>query len=146
MRIGVDSSVLVAAIHANHPLHAVAVQWLVAALKRHELVVTHHTVLECYAVLTRLPGEWRISGDEAKRLLEGTIRNRMILAGYRPDWIWGAIEGMAERYVAGGRAYDAFVADLLKRSGCDAIATFNAAHFSDVASEFRILDPSRPEA
>jgi len=42
MKIGVDSSILVAGIHANHPLHAVAASWLISNIPLHELIVTHH--------------------------------------------------------------------------------------------------------
>ena len=52
MKIGIDSSVIVAGVHANHPRHAAAAQWLVQALTAHELIVCHHSVLESYAVLT----------------------------------------------------------------------------------------------
>ena len=53
--VGVDTSVMVAAVHANHPMHSAAARWLDAALGSHTVVVAHHSVLEAYAVLTRLP-------------------------------------------------------------------------------------------
>jgi len=144
MRIGVDSSVLVAAMHANHPLHAVAASWAVNTLDSDELVITHHTVLECYAVLTRLPGALRVTGDEARRLLEGTVRANMTVADFRPDWMWDLIDWMSGRHVAGGRSYDAFAFDVLRRAGVERFATFNTAHFRDLDPKILLVDPSSP--
>ena len=56
MNIGVDSNVIVAGVHANHPYHALAANWLVQNLAEHQLMAAHYSVLESYAVLTRLPG------------------------------------------------------------------------------------------
>ena len=50
MTFGVDTSVLVAAVHANHPRHFAASAWLDAAFSSHEVVVAHHSVIEAYAV------------------------------------------------------------------------------------------------
>lgn len=87
MKISVDGSVLVAAVHANHPLHVVAADWLATRMAEDELWVTHHAVLETYAVLTRLPGPLRVTGDEARMLLDRTVRPHLRLAGFEPDWI-----------------------------------------------------------
>ncbi len=82
MKIGVDSSILVAGIHANQPLHAVAASWLINNIPLHELIVTHHSILETYAVLTRLSGELRLTGLEAKQLLLVTIKANMEVADF----------------------------------------------------------------
>jgi predicted nucleic acid-binding protein len=145
MRIGIDSSVLVAAILVQHSLHAVARRWLIEHLRHDELWVTHHTLLECYAVLTGFPGQMRITGHEAQRLIDGTVRGRMKLARFEPESVWTIVDALAAGNVIGGRTYDAFTAEVLRAAGVEAIATFNRGDFMAVAPDLLIIDPSRPE-
>jgi predicted nucleic acid-binding protein len=145
VRIGVDSSILIAAMHANHPMHAVAVGWLTPALRKHDLVVADHTVLECYAVMTRLPGTWRVTGDEANHLIRSTVMSNMEIFGFAPKTLSDCLEKMAANHVVGGKTYDAFIVETLKQAGTAKIATFNPSHFSAVAGKIAVFDPSKPE-
>ena len=143
MKIGVDSSVLIAGVHANHPLHAVAAEWLIRNIPLHSLMVTHHSVLESYAVLTRLPWELRLSGSEAKQLLDSSIRANMEVADFNAASIWNCIDSLVNRSAIGGNSYDLFSAEILLQSGVEAIATFNIRHFAGFASLMAIIDPSK---
>jgi predicted nucleic acid-binding protein len=143
MKIGVDSSILVAGIHANHPLHAIAASWLVSNIPLHELIVTHHSILETYAVLTRLPGGLRLTGLEAKQLLEETIKTNMQVADFFSSSIWDCIDSLINHSAVGGHSYDVFIAEILNRSEAEAIATFNTKHFSEFSSQLAIIDPSK---
>jgi len=131
-------------MHANHALHPVAATWLASRLERDELWVTHHAVLECYAVLTRLPGGLRVTGDEAKRLLDETVRRNMRLASYEPETIWQTLDELAERHVMGGSSYDAFQAFIHRRNGVGTLATFDPRHYRHVAPDMSLVDPSNP--
>lgn len=144
MIIGVDSSILVAGVHANHPLHAVAAEWLIKNIPLHELIVSHHSILETYAVLTRLPGELRLTGLEAKQLLESTIQLNMRVADFSASSIWDCIESLVNHSALGGHSYDAFIAEILSKSGAESIATFNSRHFSEYVTKMSIIDPSKP--
>ena len=143
MKIGVDSSVLIAGVHANHPRHAVAAAWLIRNIPLHSLMVTHHSILESYAVLTRLPGELRLSGSEAKQLLDSSIRANMEVADFNASSIWDCIDSLVNRSAIGGNSYDLFSAEILLQSGAEAIATFNVRRFEGVASLMTISDPSK---
>ena len=144
MKIGVDSSILVAGVHANHPLHAVAAGWLIKNIPLHELIVSHHSILETYAVLTRLPGELRLTGLEAKQLLESTIKLNMRVADFSSSSIWDYVDSLVDQSALGGRSYDVFIAEILSKSGAESIATFNTRHFSEFATRMSIIDPSKP--
>ena len=104
MRIGVDSSILVAGVHANHPLHAVAAGWLIKNIPLHELIVSHHSILETYAVLTRLPGKLRLTGPEVNQVLESTIKPNMRIADISSSSIWNCIESLVNHSALGGGA------------------------------------------
>ena len=145
MKIGVDSSVLIAGVHANHPRHAVAATWLIRNIPLHELMVAHHSILETYAVLTRLPGEWRLTGPEAKQLLESTIRPNMQVTDFNASSFWHILDSLVNHSAVGGHSYDVFIAEILNQSGAEAIATFNTRHFSEFSSEISIIDPSQPD-
>ena len=144
MKIGVDSSILVAGVHANHPLHAVAAGWLIKNIPLHELIVSHHSILETYAVLTRLPGKLRLTGPEAKKLLESTIKPNMQVADFSSSSIWDCIDSLVNHSALGGRSYDVFIAKILSKSGVKSIATFNTKHFSEFEAKISIIDPSKP--
>ena len=144
MTIGVDSNVVIAGVHANHPRHTLAATWLIEALATHRLVVAHHSVLEAYAVLTRLPGDLRISPSEARDLLSQTVRANMEIADLASESTWSHLEGLVMSSVAGGRSYDAIVLRVLRSFGVDAVSTFNPAHFRDLDPEMKIIDPSAP--
>jgi predicted nucleic acid-binding protein len=144
MKIGVDSSILVAGVHANHPLHAVAAGWLIKNIPLHELIVSHHSILETYAVLTRLPGELRVTGPEAKQLLESTIKPNMRVADFSSHSIWDCIDSLVNHSALGGHSYDVFIAKILSKAGVKSIATFNTRHFSEFATKISTIDPSKP--
>ena len=141
MKIGIDSSVIVAGVHANHPRHGAAAQWLVQALTAHELMVCHHSVLESYAVLTSLPGELRVTPSEARDLLEATVRANMVVAEFQPESIWSILESLVPLSTAGGRSYDAFTACVLHASGARAISTLNPKHFAGLIEGLQVIDP-----
>jgi len=144
MKIGVDSCVIIAGVHANHPRHAAAAHWLVGALSVHQLVVCHLSILEAYAVLTSLPGDSRVTPSEARDLLSATVMENMSIAGFEPGSIWTIVANFIPSSVAGGRSYDAFVARVLHAHGVQAVATFNAKHFAGLIQGFTIIDPGEP--
>ena len=141
MRIGVDTSVIVAAVHANHPLHGPSARWLNDAFDAHEVVVAHHSVLEAYAVLTRLPGEYRLAPSEAEMVLHATVRDNAELAPFSEALIWDLLRQIGETPASGGAVYDAFIIGILMAAGVDAIATGNTAEFRRFSGSIRIIDP-----
>jgi len=144
MTIGADSGLIVAALHVNHPRHAVAADWLIRNIGKNRLIVAQHTILETYAVLTRLPGELRVTPSEARDLLAASVRPHMAVAGLQKEDMWKVVDRLVESSVVGGRTYDAFIVQALRSAGVEAVATMNPAHFAELAPELRILDPSVP--
>jgi predicted nucleic acid-binding protein len=132
VRIGVDSSIIVAAVHTRHPRHSVAA---------HELVVCHHSILEAYAVLTRLPGDLRVQPSEARDLLAATVKASMSVTGFKPAEIWKVLELFVPSSVAGGHSYDAFVAHAPSSSGAEAMATLDPKHFQDLVEGLGVISP-----
>lgn len=89
-----------------------------------------HCCLEFYAVSTRLPEEYRLSPPDSLRLIEEEIlarlRVRQLPEGRRRAFFRSAVEDR----VAGGRLYDAHIAEIASCSSVKAVVTENRRHFS----------------
>lgn len=129
-------------MHANHPLHAPASTWLDNAFTEHEVVVAHHSIVESYAVLTRLPAKYRLTPSEAEMVLRETLRNNASLAPFVAESVWQTLGSFVDAPAAGGETYDAFIINLLASSGVEAIVTYNAREFRRLAQGVRIVQPS----
>jgi len=105
------------------------------------MVVAGPTLIEAYAVLTRLPAPHRIRPKDALALIEGNFVTGEVVAldasSYR-----NLVRRAAEAAIAGGRAYDAVIAECARVAAVDALCTFNIRHFKDVAdAEIQVIIP-----
>lgn len=88
-----------------------------------------HCCLEFYAVATRLPGGYRLAPHQAWRLLQD------ILTAFRVEQLpkearLPFIEAAAGERVAGGRVYDAHIAEVARLAGAGVVVTDNRRHFA----------------
>lgn len=142
MRVGVDTSVLVAALHANHPNYGPASAWLDSVLASHEVVVAHHSILETYAVLTRLPAKYRLSPAEAEMVLRRTLSGNATIAAFDSSLVWDALNSVIVAPAAEGASYDAFILYLLTSSGVEEVVTYNVRHLRRLAPGTRVVAPA----
>ena len=126
-----DTSVLLAGLidlgpqsHAPHLLlHAVAERAVTPT------VTAWHCCLEFYSVATRLPAEFRLAPADALRLVEEEIFARMAVHDLPPGDRLPLLRAAAADAIAGGRLYDAHIADIARASGAAVIVTDNRRHF-----------------
>jgi predicted nucleic acid-binding protein len=88
-----------------------------------------HCCLEFYAVATRLPGGYRLTPQQAWTLLQEILamfRVEQLPAEARSPFFEAAVR---ER-VAGGRVYDAHIAEVAHLAGASVVVTDNRRHFS----------------
>jgi predicted nucleic acid-binding protein len=90
-------------------------------------------LLECFAVLTRLPAPYRIPARQAERLLAANFSDSVALCGVLEGDVWAALGRAAERQVRGGKIYDAVVAQATARAGASVLLTWNVKDFVVVA-------------
>ncbi len=126
-----DTSVLVAGLidfgpqsaPAQSIMHGVAEKTIGGA------ATAWHCCLEFYSVGTRLPPEYRLTPADAARLLEEEILGRFVVhdlpANARRDFFRAA----ADDATAGGRVYDAHIAEVARRAGASVVVTDNRRHF-----------------
>ena len=88
-----------------------------------------HCCLEVYSVATRLPPEFRLSPADALRLIEEEIFARLAVhdlpSGDRRSFLRTA----AADGTAGGRVYDAHIAEVARLAGARVVVTDNRRHF-----------------
>ncbi len=100
-----------------------------------------HCCLEFYAVSTRLPAGYRLSPKQACRILmeiDSSFRVEQLPHEARLRFF----EAAANERVAGGRVYDAHIAEIAGHAGAGIVATDNRRHFTTLMKRgVRILRP-----
>jgi predicted nucleic acid-binding protein len=100
-----------------------------------------HCCLEFYAVATRLPEEYRLSPADAGSLLEEELLGRFRVVELPVGARLELVRDVVRERVAGGRLYDAHIAETARRAGARLVVTDNVRHFSALrAHGIRVLD------
>lgn len=89
-----------------------------------------HCCLELYSVATRLPEEYRLAPQDARRLLEEEILARLEVSDL-PTKARASLFAEAEADgVAGGRIYDLEIGTVALATGARTLVTGNRRHFA----------------
>ena len=131
MTVFLDTTVLLAGLielgpqsHAPHLLlHAVAERTVSGA------ATAWHCCLEFYSVSTRLPAEFRLTPADAVRLIEEEIAGRLAVHDLPASDRLPLLRAAATDGIAGGRIYDAHIADVARACGASVVVTANRRHF-----------------
>ena len=118
MTVAVDTSVAVPLLVRSHQHHGDVVRWW----DGQELALSGHALAETYSVLTRLPGDARLSAADAARLLDARFRPSLTLSEPAARKVHVTLASLG---IAGGAVYDALVALAAKELGL-ALATRDA--------------------
>jgi predicted nucleic acid-binding protein len=115
---------------ASLPRHAAAREWVERGVAgEFEWVVASHTLIELFAVLTRLPIVPRIGPPEAMRLIDANVlAHARIAVLSRPDYR-AVLESMVALGLSGGVIYDALITRAARRARVERIVTANASDF-----------------
>lgn len=97
----VDTSVAVPLLVVSHPSHRGVQAWAVGR----ELALSGHALAETYSVLTRLPGDARLTPGDAVRLIDDNFARSIELSDAA-----AAHRTLAAKGIAGGAVYDGIVA------------------------------------
>ncbi|ABD11926.1 hypothetical protein ThrDRAFT_04464 [Frankia casuarinae] len=118
MTTAVDTSVAVPLVVRSHTHHVDVVRWW----DGRELTLSGHALAETYSVLTRLPGDARLSGPDAARLLDARFTAPCALSGSHAQKVHTTLSRLG---IAGGAVYDGLVALAVKEHDL-ALATRDA--------------------
>ena len=136
-----DTGVLVAAVctwHEHHDRTRMELERRIAAGE--ELVLAAHSLVETYAVLTRLPGQGRLRSDDAIALIEDNWRDTPVQHLTATE-TWEALHQARRRSARGGQMYDVLVAVSGLKAEASTILTWNVRHFGAFADEVGIEAP-----
>ncbi|HWC36614.1 MAG TPA: type II toxin-antitoxin system VapC family toxin [Mycobacteriales bacterium] len=103
MTVGVDTSVAIPLLVRSHSDHEAVARWWAGQ----QVALSGHALVETYSVLTRLPGDARLTPGDAARLLEARFASPLLLSSSRARRI---PETLSRLGIAGGAVYDAMVA------------------------------------
>ena len=131
LSVFLDTSVLLAGLVDFGPQSAPAQQILHAVSEKtiQSPGTAWHCCLEFYSVATRLPPEFRLTPDDASQLLEEEVLARMSVHDLPPENRLPMLKTSAEDRSAGGRIYDAHIAEVARAAGARLIVTDNRRHF-----------------
>lgn len=133
MKILFDTSIIVAALVENHPMHEKALPlFQQARAKEFDLVIASHTLAELYAVLSALPIRPRITPPIAWRLIHENIDTLAAIVSLSPSEYRATIKEVSELGLSGGIIYDALIAKVAQKTKVDRLLTLNVEHFKRV--------------
>jgi predicted nucleic acid-binding protein len=102
-----------------------------------------HCCLEWFSVATRLPPEFRLAPPDAARLLEEEVFGRLTVHDLPAGDRLPMIKAAARERIAGGRLYDAHIAEVARTAGASVIVTDNRRHFmAALKSGIRVETPA----
>lgn len=138
-----DTNVIVASVCSWHSHHVPAIEAIEGRLSRGErMVLAAVTLVEAYSVMTRLPAPHRLAADDALRLIDGNFARGFSCVTLTAADYLALLRTAPTADVAGGRTYDAVVAQCARNAGARTLLTFNAPHFAPFAGpDLRIAVP-----
>jgi toxin FitB len=116
--VAVDTSVAVPLLVRSHRHHVEVTRWWAGQ----EVALSGHALAETYSVLTRLPGDARLSAGDAARLLNARFTTPLTLSRPSALKVHATLSSLG---IAGGAVYDGLVALAAKEHGA-ALATRDA--------------------
>jgi predicted nucleic acid-binding protein len=133
MAVGIflDTSVLLAGLVDFGPQSAAAQSTLHAVAEKHipSAGTAWHCCLEFFSVSTRLPPEFRLTPADAVRLLEEEVFGRMAVHDLPESDRLPMLRAAVRDGTAGGRIYDAHIAEVARAAGASVVITDNRRHF-----------------
>ena len=147
MAVGVflDTSVLLAGLIDFGPQSAPAQSLLheVAEKRLASPATAWHCCLEFFSVATRLPPEFRLTPQDAALLIEQEVFARMAVHDLPTGERLGMLKAAARDSIAGGRVYDAHIAEIARAAGAAVVVTDNRRHFlSALRYDMRVETPA----
>ena len=126
-----DTSVLVAAHLGDHPHHDRSLAALARATKETSACAAH-SLAEVYSVLTRIPLRPAILPEQAMLFL-ADVRDRLSIIPLDESAYFDTLQSAAAGGITGGRIYDALLLRCAAKCDADAVYTWNAGHFQQIA-------------
>jgi predicted nucleic acid-binding protein len=124
-----DTSCLVALLCSWHEHHDATLREMNQRARSGDLaILAGHSLVETFAVLTRLPYPFRLSEQDAFRLLEENFAKTPIVTLTSTQY-WRVLKESTEKKISGGQIYDALIAACARKARAPVLLTWNQDHF-----------------
>jgi predicted nucleic acid-binding protein len=129
-----DTSVLIAAFVRAHPKHENSLPWLQKVRKKEiEGVISAHSLLESYSILTTLPLSPKIYPSLAIELIKENVIASFKIIKYSSDDYIRLLDELAAGNIIGGASYDGLILYAARQIKIDKILTLNINYFIRIA-------------
>ncbi|HXV61535.1 MAG TPA: PIN domain-containing protein [Vicinamibacteria bacterium] len=105
-----------------------------------ELRLAAHSIVEAFAVVTRLPSRHRLKPSDALSLLESNW-GQTTLVYLTGREVWNALRRARTSGVVGGRTYDLLLAMAALKANASTILTWNVRHFELFKDDIDVITP-----
>jgi predicted nucleic acid-binding protein len=109
--IALDTSVAIPLLVQKHRLHFAVAGWW----RGREVALSGHALAETYSVLTRLPGDLRLTPADAARLIDARFVSPLLVGARVAKQLPNILSRAG---IAGGAVYDALIALAAVEHGC----------------------------
>lgn len=133
MKYFFDTSVLIPVFLSDHEHHDRSFAAFAAADRRSACCAAH-SLAEVYATVTRLPGKYRLSGEQAVLFLEA-IEERLTIVSLEGDEYLRTIRRAAVEGIVGGALYDYLLAACALKAGAEVLYTWNLRDFKRLGAD-----------
>lgn len=134
-RFLLDTNCMIALVSTWHEHHDRALEEVEDRLAiGQKMVIAGPALVEAYAVLTRMPNPYRLASADAVRLLAANFtdgRTEIVVLD-APAYV-GLLKQASNRGIAGGRMYDAIIAECALEAKVETLLTFNRRHLEPLA-------------
>lgn len=142
MKILLDTSVLVASFVESHPKHTIAATCFQKLnSKKIKFFVSAHSLIECFAVLTRLPLSPKISPGTARFIIRENIEKQANIISLIENDYLDVISRMTDLNLSGGLIYDALILKAAQKEKVEKIYTFNIHDFQRLSQDSISIEP-----
>ncbi len=133
---------MVAAVCSWHERHAATATELERRLGRGErLAVAAHSLVETYAVLTRLPPPYRLAPADAWTLVQANFVEAAAVVALDGTAHVVLLGRLAALEIGGGRTYDAVIAASVAQAKVETLLTLNPRHFDPPPTGATVIEP-----
>lgn len=133
---------MIAAVCTWHEHHVPAVTEINRRLEGGErLAVPAPALVEAYAVLTRLPAPHRLSPGDAWALVDASFIKPATVVALTGFVYKKLLRRVAKQAIAGGRTYDAVIAECARKARAETLLTLNPRHFDPAPEGVSVIDP-----
>ena len=125
-----------AAVSSWHEHHERAINEIQSRLKKKQrMIVAAHSLIEAYAVLTRLPAPHRISARDANTVLQANFVKNVKTIALTASEYRSLLDSASGTGISSGRIHDALIAASARQARAQTLVTFNESHFEGLAGE-----------